>query len=39
MAQESSRVIAVYDGREHGGTLPTMRYAHALQKEVRLIQF
>ncbi len=28
MAGESQRVIAVYDGRERGGTLFTMRYAH-----------
>ena len=38
MVQESSRVIAVYDGRESGGTLFTMRYAHALKKDVCVIQ-
>lgn len=34
MAGESQRVIAVYDGRDHGGTLFTMRYAHMLGKEI-----
>lgn len=38
MAGESQRVIAVYDGREHGGTLFTMRCAHTLGREVRLIK-
>ena len=38
MAGESQRVIAVYDGRERGGTLFTMRYAHALGREVRVIR-
>lgn len=38
MVSLSDRVIAVYDGRESGGTLFTMRYAHALKKEVRVIQ-
>lgn len=38
MAGQAQRVIAVYDGRERGGTLFTMRYAHALGKEVRLIK-
>lgn len=38
MVQNSDRVIAVYDGRDSGGTLFTMRYAHCLEKEVRLIQ-
>ena len=37
MVQQSDRVIAVYDGREKGGTLFTMRYAHCLEKEVRVI--
>lgn len=36
MVWESQRVIAVYDGRECGGTLFTMRYAHTLGKEVRV---
>ena len=38
MVRESQRVIAVYDGRDHGGTLFTMRYAHTLGKEIRVIQ-
>lgn len=37
MVQKSSRIIAVYDGRENGGTAYTIRYAHAMQREVRLI--
>ena len=37
MAGESQRVIAVYDGRERGGTLFTMRYAHSIGREVREI--
>lgn len=38
MVSLSSRVIAVYDGREKGGTLFTMRYAHTMEREVRLIE-
>ena len=38
MAGESQRIIAVYDGRDHGGTLFTMRCAHTLGKEVRVIR-
>lgn len=38
MAGQAQRVIAVYDGRDHGGTLFTMRSAHILGKEVRLIE-
>lgn len=38
MVALSSRVIAVYDGREKGGTLFTMRYAHTMEREVRAIQ-
>ena len=38
MAWESQRVIAVYDGRERGGTLFTMRYAHSIGREVREIR-
>jgi uncharacterized phage-like protein YoqJ len=34
----SSRVIAVYDGREKGGTLFTMRYAHIMEREIREIR-
>ena len=38
MVAESQRVIAVYDGRERGGTLFTMREAHAVGREVRVIR-
>ena len=38
MVAESQRVIAVYDGRERGGTLFTMREAHAVRREVRVIR-
>lgn len=38
LVSRSSRVIAVYDGRETGGTLFTMRYAHATGKEIREIR-
>ena len=38
MVGQSQRVIAVYDGREKGGTLFTMRYAHSLGRDVRVIQ-
>ncbi len=38
MVHASSRVIAVFDGRGKGGTLATMRYAHALNREVKLIK-
>lgn len=37
MVQSSDLIIAVYDGREKGGTLSTMRYAHSLEKEVKVI--
>ena len=37
MVGQSQRVIAVYDGREKGGTLFTMRYAHSLGRDVRMI--
>lgn len=37
MVQQSNRVIAVYDGRESGGTLFTMRYTHCLERDVRVI--
>ena len=37
MVSQSQRVIAVYDGREKGGTLFTMRYAHTLSRDVRVI--
>lgn len=38
MVSLSSRIIAVYDGREKGGTLFTMRYAHMMEREVREIR-
>lgn len=37
MAERSDRVIAVYDGREKGGTVRTIRFAYSLQKELREI--
>jgi hypothetical protein len=38
MVALASRVIAVYDGREKGGTLFTMRYAHMMEREIREIR-
>lgn len=38
MVRESQRVIAVYDGRDRGGTLFTLRYAHTLGKEILVIR-
>lgn len=38
MLSLSSRLIAVYDGREKGGTLQTMRFAHVQEIEVREIR-
>jgi uncharacterized phage-like protein YoqJ len=37
MVEHSDRVIAVYDGREKGGTVRTIRFAHQMQKELREI--
>ncbi|MCC8015786.1 MAG: DUF1273 domain-containing protein [Eubacterium sp.] len=37
MVEQSSRVIAVYDGRDKGGTLFTMRYAHVMDRDVKVI--
>ncbi len=37
MVERSDRVIAVYDGREKGGTVRTIRFAHQLRKELREI--
>lgn len=37
MVERSNRVIAVYDGREKGGTVNTIRLAHRLKKELREI--
>lgn len=38
MVNASDLVIAVYDGREKGGTVFTMRYAHIMQKELKIIR-
>ena len=38
MVQLSSRVIAVYDGREDGGTVFTMRYANVMERDLRVIR-
>lgn len=38
MVDQSQRVIAVYDGRDHGGTLFTMRYARTHGREIRQIK-
>ncbi len=37
MVQNVQRLICVYDGRNKGGTLFTMRYAHTLGREIREI--
>lgn len=37
LVEQSGRVIAVYDGREKGGTVTTMRLAHRMKKELREI--
>jgi hypothetical protein len=37
MAERSRRVIAVYDGREKGGTVRTICFAHMLKRELREI--
>ena len=37
MVLESDRVIAVYDGREKGGTVFCIRYAHTQEKELKVI--
>jgi len=38
MVGQSSRVIAVYDNRAGGGTLFTMDYARAMDRDLRIIQ-
>lgn len=38
MVQRSSRVIAVFDGRNSGGTAQTIRAAHANSVDARIIQ-
>lgn len=37
MVQQSGRVIAVYDGREYGGTFATLCYAKEACRDVRVI--
>lgn len=37
MVQLSARVIAVYDGRDSGGTAFTIRYARVTEREVKII--
>ena len=37
MVEHSDRVIAVYDGRENGGTAKTIRFTHRMKKELREI--
>ena len=37
MVENSDRVIAVYDGREKGGTVSTIRFTHKMKKELREI--
>lgn len=37
MVEHSDRVIAVYDGREKGGTVNTIRFTHSMKKELREI--
>lgn len=37
MVEKSNRLIAVYDGREKGGTWYTMRYAFRLNLEIKII--
>lgn len=38
MVQKSDRIIAVYDGRERGGTFFTVRYARAMERELRIVE-
>ena len=37
MVSQADRVIAVYDGREKGGTVRTIRFAHQMKKVLREI--
>ena len=37
MVEHADRVIAVYDGREKGGTVRMIRFAHQMKKELREI--
>jgi len=38
LVHSSSRVIAVYDGREEGGTWQTIRFARINEKDLRIIE-
>lgn len=38
MVNTCERVITVYDGREAGGTVNTIRYAAALERDIRTIK-
>jgi uncharacterized phage-like protein YoqJ len=38
MANTCERIIAVYDGRAKGGTVNTMMYAAALERDIRTIE-
>ena len=38
MVEKSTRCIAVYDGREKGGTASTIRYAQTIGCEVNVIK-
>lgn len=38
MVDESSQIIAVYDGRENGGTLYTINYANTKGRTVKMIK-
>ena len=38
MVDQSQRVIAVYDGRQSGGTYATVRYAKTLAREIKTIK-
>ncbi len=39
MVSQAQRVIAVYDGREKGGTVLAMRYAYSQNREVHVISY
>ncbi|MDL2280748.1 DUF1273 domain-containing protein [Selenomonadales bacterium OttesenSCG-928-I06] len=38
MVQNSRRVIAVYDGRQKGGTINTINYARKLGRDLKIIE-
>lgn len=38
MANNSERVITVYDGRKSGGTYKTIQYARSLKKDIHIIK-